>query len=118
MVAPLWLVGLFVFHCSWIVYWVPAVMLNLVCANAAFGEKVPANPPLSFQAATAPLTVTARSWLYPAVAVHRSALPESTASKFAAGLRLIDSTPGSMSIQVWPSLLGSAYCARLVTLKR
>ena len=59
---------------------------------AAFGENVPAKPPLSFHPTTwpepkvPPLTLMPMSWLRPALAVHRSALPEMMAYDAADGL--------------------------------
>ena len=38
----------FVFHCSFSVYAVPLVTASMPYTAAALGEKVPANPPLSF----------------------------------------------------------------------
>ena len=46
---------LFVFHCNFIVYVTPWVSGTTAWAMAALGEKVPAKPPLSFQATTTPL---------------------------------------------------------------
>src|ERR1700694_3197769 len=54
MTSPLVPVFLLAFHCSLRWYVVPAVMENAVCTNAALGEKVPAKPPLSFQATMCP----------------------------------------------------------------
>src|SRR5205823_12705019 len=58
-----------------------------VWTKAAFGENVPANPPLSFQPTICPVPYAPplirmpRSWLTPTCAVHRSALPDRTASE-------------------------------------
>src|ERR1700737_2201759 len=69
IVAPL--AFLFVFHCSLTVYVTPWVRGTTVWAMAALGEKVPAKPPLSFQASGCPAVVgnappemvMPRSWL-------------------------------------------------------
>jgi hypothetical protein len=45
---------LFAFHCSLMVYAVPAARGRTVCTKAALGEKVPANPPDSFHASGCP----------------------------------------------------------------
>src|ERR1700693_2037976 len=101
--------ALFVFHCSLMVYVVPELRAWTAWTNAAFGENVPANPPLSFQATTVPLTVIAMSWLNPALAVKRSELPPMTAVLFADGVTVTLRLVLSMSIQVAPSLFVSVY---------
>src|ERR1700686_454536 len=85
-------------------------MSTTVCTNAALGEKVPAYPPDSFQALTAPLTVIARSWLYPAVDVQRSAFALKIALELTFGVRVIESRVLSMSDQLAPSLPVRLYC--------
>src|SRR6266849_6605530 len=78
--------------------------------KAAFGEKVPATPPDSFQPLTTPLTVIARSWLYPPLDVHRSAFPLKMALELTFGVRVIESRVLSISVHVAPSLPVSLYC--------
>src|SRR5206468_10189412 len=75
----------FVFQTSWTVYDWPPVRLATACTKAAFGDCVPLLPPLSFHAASDPLIMMPRSWLMPAVSVHRSALPPSTTRASLAG---------------------------------
>src|SRR2546430_2640624 len=98
--------GLLAFHCSVIRYVVPAVIGYTVCTNAAFGEKVPAKPPLSFQAAMAPLTLMPRSWLMPAVAVQRAALPVAMACGVTPGGVVRAGLGASMSVQGAALLFG------------
>src|SRR5438132_8709989 len=105
--------GLFVFHCSLTRYGLPAFIGTTAWTKAAFGEKVPANPPLSFQATMLPLTLMPRSWLYPAVAVHRSALPPRMACEFTLGVIVNARLVESMSVQVLPLLPARWYCAVL-----
>src|SRR2546427_814722 len=103
--------GLLAFHCSVIRYVVPAVIGYTVCTNAAFGEKVPAKPPLSFQATMAPLTLMPRSWLMPAVAVQRSALPVTMACALTPGVMVRTRLVASMSGRVAPLVLVTWYWA-------
>src|SRR4029077_5131585 len=85
------LVGLLDFQTSCTVYDVEPTTGMTVCTNAALGEKVPAYPPLSFQATTVPppysmpVTMRPMSWLTPAIDVQRSALPEMIAMEGADG---------------------------------
>ncbi len=78
--------------------------------NAALGEKVPANPPLSFHATSwpapyaPPLTHRPMSWSTPAVAVQRSALPPRNAMPLTAGVNVEDNADASTSVQVVPLL--------------
>src|ERR1700737_1609943 len=101
--------GLFVFHTSVTRYVTPAVIGTTVWTKAAFGLKVPAYPPDSFQATAEPLTAIPRSWLYPAVNVHRSAFPLTRARVSEDGVKVVDNRSGSISTQETPSLLGSVY---------
>src|ERR1700730_19275836 len=107
MVAPD--AGLFVFHASETTYLVPAVIGKTVCTNAALGEKVPAYPPDSFQPATTPFIRIAMSWLYPALAVHRSALALISAVESTGGTMISWSDRLSMSRHDMPSLFFSEY---------
>src|ERR1700694_1454470 len=85
-------------------------MSATVWTKAALGEKGPATPPDSFQPLTTPLTVSARSWLYPALDVHRSAFALKIALELTFGVRVIESLVLSMSVQVAPSLPVRLYC--------
>src|SRR5207247_10477821 len=96
--------GRFLFHFSLNTYALPDARLYTACANAALGENVPAKPPDSFHATSwsaPPLTLTnmPRSWLKPALAVHRSALAPSTATSLADAGRLSASPLPSISDQ-------------------
>src|ERR1700730_8002775 len=112
-------VGWLAFHCSLTVYVIPAASDATVCTAAAFGEKVPASPPLSFQAITwpapkaPPLMKMPRSWLTPGDAVQRSALALRTAFEATVGVIVCTSVLASMSVQVVPSLPSSRYCCQL-----
>ncbi len=53
------------------------------------------------------------SWLYPALQVHRSLLPLTTASSLLEGDRVTVSVVASMGTQVLPSLPRSGYCCVL-----
>src|SRR5207302_9160957 len=70
------------FHTSHTVYVLPTFKCRSVVTKAAFGEKVPAKPPLSFQATSvpdpyaAPLTMMPTSWVHPAAVLRMSAPPE------------------------------------------
>src|SRR5260370_17913699 len=80
--------GRFVFHSRVNRYLWPAGSMTTVWANAALGEKTPAKPPDSFHAtstlgASSMLRKMPRSWLYPVVSVHKSALAPTTATAFA-----------------------------------
>src|ERR1700693_6143187 len=102
-------------------------MGKTVCTEEALGEKVPANPPLSFQATILPgycaelasAMLMPRSWLYPACEVHRSTLPLMMACELVDGVTVMVSgldEVESRSIQVVPSLFARVYC-RLLTLE-
>ena len=84
--------------------------------NAALGENVPANPPLSFHATSVPvpyappLTMMPMSWLKPAVAVHRSAPAEIAKLVSAAGDMVTFNAELSIACQAVPSLLCKTYC--------
>ena len=89
-----------------------------VCTKAALGENVPAKPPDSFQdsgwPATVgntppPLTVMPMSWLKPALAVHRSALPLRMANELTDGVKLSDRLVLSIGCHATPSLPVSEY---------
>src|SRR5207249_5858902 len=88
--------------------------------KAAFGENVPANPPLSFQPTICPVPYAPplirmpRSWLTPTCAVHRSALPDRRASELVFGVKLRLSLVASIGCQVVPLLPVSAYCCQLM----
>ena len=93
---------------------VPALIGYTVSTKAAFGEKVPAKPPDSFQAATTGLpapgvTWMPMSWLYPALKVQRSALALSRTFSVAVGVMVKARLLSSITCQVVPSLLGSRY---------
>src|SRR5437773_2478629 len=110
--------GRLLFHFSLNTYELPDARLYTACANAALGENVPAKPPDSFHATSwsaPPLTLTKmpRSWLKPAVAVHRSALALSTATSLADAVRLNASRLPSMSDHADPLLPCSLYCREL-----
>src|SRR5436190_20804769 len=99
--------GRLVFHFSLNTYELPDARLYTACANAALGENVPAKPPDSFHATSwsaPPLTLTKmpRSWLKPAVPVHRSALALSTTTSLDVGVMLSSSRLASTSDQVEP----------------
>src|SRR2546422_666772 len=91
-----------------------------VWTKAAFGENVPANPPLSFQPTICPvpyvppLTRIPRSWLTPACDVHRSALPERMAFELKAGVKLRPRVLASIGCQVVPLLPVRVYCCQLI----
>src|SRR6266446_1046261 len=104
---------LLVFQRSLTVYVVPADIWITDSTMAALGEKVPAKPPLSFQATILPLTSIARSWLNPALAVKRSAFPMRSARVSAVEVTDKLKFVLSMSVQVDPSLLWSTYCSEL-----
>src|SRR5439155_21484304 len=113
----------FDFHFSLNTYERPDARLYTACANAALGENVPAKPPDSFHATSwsaPPLTLTKmpRSWLKPAVAVHRSAFAPSTATSLDVGAMLRSSLLESTSDHVEPSLPVSGYCSPLTALTR
>src|SRR5437867_7158697 len=115
--------GRLLFHFSLNTYELPDARLYTACANAALGENVPAKPPDSFHATSwsaPPLTLTKmpRSWLKPAVAVHRSALAPSTATSLDVGVTFSSSLLGSISDQAEPSLPDSQYCRPLAALTR
>src|SRR5258708_4930636 len=80
-----------------------------VCTKAAFGLNVPANPPLSFHALTAPPTVMAMSWLNPLLAVHRSALPPMRITPAEGAVNETVRLVASMSFHVAPSLPVRVY---------
>src|SRR5256885_9277207 len=105
--------GLFVFHCS-LMLWVATVSGIATLMYAAFGENVPAKPPDSFQATTAPSTLMAKSWLKPALPVNRSALAVITAVEALATGTSAARFVASMSCQVAPLLLVSEYWPKLV----
>src|SRR5205823_10184445 len=92
-------------------------MANTVSSAAAFGEKVPAKPPLSFQpirfagwvTASAGVTVMPRSWLIPATDVHRSAFPVSVTRQLSVRFTLMVRTVPSIGLQLLPSLLDRLY---------
>src|SRR6058998_2926904 len=114
---------LLVFHLSLNAYELPLARLKAPCTKAALGEYVPAKPPDSFHATSwsaPPLTLTKmpRSWLKPAVAVHRSALAPSTATSLDVGATLSSSLLGSISDHAEPSLPDSQYCRPLAALTR
>src|SRR6266571_1758161 len=83
-----------------------------VCTKAALGENVPAKPPDSFQDSgwpatlgnAPPLTVTPMSWLKPALAVHRSALPLRMAKELTDGVKLSARLVLSIGCHATPSL--------------
>src|SRR6266571_2691009 len=109
---------LLVFHFSLNAYELPLARLKAPCTKAALGENVPAKPPDSFQATSwsaPPLTLAKmpRSWLKPALAVHRSALALSTATSLAGAVRLSASRLPSMSDHADPLLPCSRYCSEL-----
>src|SRR5437773_115022 len=109
---------LLVFHLSLNAYELPVARLKAPCAKAALGEYVPAKPPDSFHATSwsaPPLTLAKmpRSWLKPALAVHRSALALSTATSLAGAVRLSASRLPSMSDHADPLLPCSRYCREL-----
>src|SRR4030088_2736190 len=85
-------------------------MSATVWTKAALGEKVPAIPPDSFQPLTVPLTVIARSWLYPPLDVQRSAFALKMALELTFGVRVIESRVLSRSVQARPSLPVRLYC--------
>src|ERR1035437_2541150 len=93
-------------------------MAYVAFTKTAFGEDVPAKPPLSFQAtmvssdSLAPSTLTKMpmSWLKPALPVHRSELAPSTAVELTLGLRVVLRLASSIGCQVVPSELLSWYC--------
>src|SRR5713226_4117771 len=103
--ASLW----FAFHCTLAVYEVPPATLTTVWTFAAFGEKVPPKPPLSFQASgwpvvvgnAPPVTAIPRSWLNPAVEVHRSAFALRIANELRLGVK-VTPVPPPKSTQVDP----------------
>src|SRR5450759_1691018 len=116
MVAPdaLW----FAFHFSLKTYVLAALIAYTPSTNAAFGENVPAKPPLSFHATSwsaAPLTLTKMpmSWLKPALAVHRSALPPSRTVALTPVNEGLTRRFASISVQVAPSLEPRLYCCVL-----
>src|SRR5713101_4158816 len=88
-----------------------------VCTKAALGEKMPAKPPDSFQASgwpatvgkPVPLTMRPMSWLKPALAVNRSALPLRMANELTDGVKLSDSLLLSIVCQATPSLPVRGY---------
>src|ERR1700732_4730833 len=85
------------------------VRCTTVCTSAAFGEYVPANPPLSFHATSwsgPPLVLTEmpRSWFNPAPDVQRSALPLRIASESWVGVKLSFRAVASTSVQATPLL--------------
>src|SRR5207247_8784417 len=113
--------GRLLFHFSLNTYELPDARLYTACANAALVENVPAKPPDSFHATSwsaPPLTLTKmpRSWLKPAVAVHRSALALSTATSLDDAVRLSASRLPSTSDHAEPLLPGSLYCRALAAL--
>ena len=83
-----------------------------ICTKAALGESVPANPPDSFQASgwpategnAPPLTTRPTSWLKPAWAVNRSALPLRMANELTDGVKLRFSLVLSIGCHVKPLL--------------
>src|SRR5439155_923750 len=85
------------FHLSATVYVVPAFIAYAASTAAAFGEKVPAEPPLSFHPTisdgyalgSAPATAIPRSWLAPATVVHRSAFPVISAMESLVGVTVV-----------------------------
>src|SRR5438128_11493074 len=91
-----------------------------VWTKAAFGENVPAKPPLSCQPTICPapyvppLIRMPRSWLTPACDVHRSALPDRTASELVVGVKLRLRLVASIGCQVVPLLPVSVYCCQLI----
>src|SRR5881394_3244685 len=116
MVAPE--AFLFAFHSSLKTYVLPAVTTNKACTKAALGEKAPAYPPLSFHATSwsaPPFTLTkiARSWLKPALAVHRSAPPPSTTRPLVLGAKLSTRFVPSTNTHVPPLLFARWYCCVL-----
>src|SRR2546425_2492141 len=92
-------------------------MANPVSSAAAFGEKVPAKPPLSFQpirfdryaTASAGVTVIPRSWLIPATEVHRSTFPVNVTRQLSARFTLMVRAVPSIALQLLPSLLDRPY---------
>src|SRR5256885_16907522 len=93
IVAPAPDAAWFVFQRRLNVYVCPAVIRKTVWPNAALGENVPPNPPLSFHASNwgaPPLSLTwmPRSWFRPALAVNRSAPAPINAYVVPDGLRL------------------------------
>src|SRR2546427_101985 len=121
IVAPAALV--LVFHFTLKTYVLPELTLYTTCTKAAFGEKVPAEPPLSFQATSwsaPPFTLTKmpRSWLNPALAVQRSALADSTAVEAVPGERPAMRLVGSIVCHAAPSLLARLYCWLLTAVAR
>src|ERR1700682_5890066 len=97
-------------------YGVAAVIGSAHCANAALGEKVPPNPPLSFQATTLPLTEIPMSWLNPALAVQRSAFALRIAVPATLGVKAGRSTP--IDVQLVPLLPESVGCEVMAALTR
>jgi hypothetical protein len=104
----------FVFHFNLKTYPWPEVIAKSDWTNAAFGENVPAEPPDSFHASSwseAPLSLTnmPRSWLKPAVAVHRSAFAVSKIDWFAVAAQARRRYRVSTSHQLTPSLFWREY---------
>src|SRR5438094_343555 len=109
--------ALLAFHWSLTVYVVPLATPNEPCTKAAFGDRVPPNPPDSFQVSgcpaevgnPAPVTAMPMSWLKPALAVKRSALPPRIAKPVVPGVKAM-LRPELMSTQVDPLLPVSLGC--------
>src|ERR1700730_4248955 len=108
--------GLLAFQTMLTLYGVVAVIGSAHCAKAALGEKVPPNPPLSFQATTLPLTEMPMSWLNPALAVHRSAFALRIAVPLTLGVNDGRSTP--IDVQLVPSLPERVGCEVVAALTR
>src|ERR1700730_8741176 len=108
--------GLLVFQTMLTLYGVVAVIGSAHGAKAAWGEKVPPNPPLSFQATTLPLTEMPMSWLNPALAVHRSAFALRIAVPLTLGVNAGRSTP--VNFQLVPSLLERLGCEVMAAVTR
>src|SRR5258708_12242333 len=105
---------LFAFHLILKAYVLPTLTGHVACRNAALGEYVPADPPLSFQPTSwspplLTLTKMPMSWLKPELAVHRSTLADTRAVPVPVGARAAVRLAASIGCPAPPPLSANSY---------